>query len=81
MAAASWGGGGGGRVVVVAARTHGDGGLAGAGLAREEDRAAGDLTLADHLKDLSVGLNEGAGDGQVEASGGGGGKRSANRRN
>ena len=32
---------------------HRDGGLAGAGLSREEDRAAGDLTVADHLQDLS----------------------------
>mmetsp|Transcript_13014 Transcript_13014/g.50886 ORF Transcript_13014/g.50886 Transcript_13014/m.50886 type:complete len:477 (-) Transcript_13014:125-1555(-) len=30
---------------------HRDGGLAGAGLSREEDSAAGDLTVADHLQD------------------------------
>mmetsp|Transcript_3864 Transcript_3864/g.17004 ORF Transcript_3864/g.17004 Transcript_3864/m.17004 type:complete len:483 (-) Transcript_3864:42-1490(-) len=30
---------------------HRDGGLAGAGLPREEDRAAGDLTVANHLQD------------------------------
>ena len=39
---------------------HGDGGLAGAGLAGEEDRAAGDLAIFNHLEDHAGGLAGGS---------------------